>query len=88
MKTKWLRMGIFGAIGWTGALLTTLPAAEIELRGTDGQGAERFLSLKNTRTGASEWIKIGGRFSGYTVRSYDAARGAAELEKDGEILVI
>ncbi len=81
-------MGIFGAIGWAIAFMTTLTAGEIELRGTDGEGTELFLSLKNTRTGVTDWIKIGGRFSGYTVRSYDEKRSSAELAKDGETLTI
>lgn len=79
---------VVGTVGLLLAMLTTLSAGEIELRGVNGQGSEAFLSLKNTKTSESSWVAIGGRFSGYTVKSYDPKKGVAQLERDGSSITV
>lgn len=85
MKTRGLRRWIFGVVGafWLAAPFTGLTAGEIELRGIEGRGDELRLSLRNTRTGAGGWVKVGGRFDGFAVRSYDEKTGVARLARDG-----
>lgn len=88
MKNAKARIPVIAALVMAFAAPLPLRAGDIELRGVDKDGETTFLSLKNTRTGASAWVKVKGRFDGYTVTSFDPAKNTAKLEHEGETITV
>ena len=57
--------------------------AEIEFVGVVAMPHKTMFALSDTASARTGWIDIGQRFSGYTLKSYDAAADTITLVKDG-----
>lgn len=81
-------MNIFRAL-----VLTTLSSAAVAFaadvvpafNATLTVGKESRFVLLGGDGKASEWLKVGDAFQGYTVKAYDAKAAALDLEKDGAV---
>jgi hypothetical protein len=59
-------------------------AADYELRGFFGRAADMDISLRNTRTGKSQWYHLGDRAGGVLVEKADYKTGVATIVVNGE----
>ncbi len=66
------------------AVARAAPADSIELNGVLVSGGRTQVSLANLATGEARWVKVGSKFSGYTVLGYDSAANTATLARDGQ----
>jgi len=79
MKTKLLLVALF-AIGTAFAAET----APLQLKGVLNTGSEKLFGLSTETGDANAWVSVGKSFSGFTLKSYDEAKGLLTLTRDGK----
>ena len=67
-----------GPVSQTGTA-SSASASDYELRGFFGAGDELEVSVRNTATGKSEWLRVGEKTEGLLVEKADSAAGTATL---------
>ncbi len=65
------------------AVARAAPEGSLEFNGVLVSGGRVQLALANPATGEARWVKVGGKFSGYTLLGYDSAANTATLARDG-----
>ncbi|MFT3868289.1 MAG: hypothetical protein QM715_07310 [Nibricoccus sp.] len=58
--------------------------APLQLKGVLNTGSEKLFGLSNETGDANAWVSLGKNFSGFTLKSYDEAKGLLLLERDGK----
>lgn len=66
-------------------IAANLAAADFELTGVITTDGQTKLSFRETRTGASRWVNIGGSIGGYRVVEFDRTDDSVVLSRDGKI---
>ena len=63
-------------------------SAPVTFTGVLSVGKELRFGLVNEGAARSAWVKLGGEFDGYTLKSYDAAKHVLTLEREGKTSLI
>ena len=66
------------------AFAAAAAAADVELTGVMTHGGQTKLAFRDTQTGVSRWVDLGGEVGGYTVTSFDEKDQSVVLTKSGE----
>ncbi len=64
-------------------VLSAAPADEVEWNGVLIAGGQTQVSLLDLRTGAAQWVVVGGEFAGYVVSAYDPVQDSLALTRQG-----
>ena len=64
-------------------VLSAAPADEVEWNGVLIAGGQTQVSLLDLRTGAAQWVPVGGEFAGYVVSAYDPVQDCIALTRQG-----
>jgi hypothetical protein len=82
-----MRLGLFFAIlGMVlqGTAFSAETETGLEFSGVLGGGKDVRVALTNKASGTTQWVAVGGSFSGYAVSSYDANADLVVLTKGGQ----
>lgn len=64
-------------------VLAAAPADEVEWNGVLIAGGQTQVSLLDLRTGAAQWVPVGGEFAGYVISAYDPVQDSLALNRQG-----